>query len=241
MMNPLIFLMVIQLVIVQILTFDSTPEDYDFRLSFFSNPDEEIFGPSERGENVVYGYQNDNALTFGPLKIIYSAIPTYTCNAIPILLGFFTSSLDSKPRIGQKPEDNFILGMKKTKETLIPLFQSAEVHPFLFHALLNDKTQQFISEHRKEFQQYLDTKKALIDRILTSTSCDCDRARCTFKNRDSARYTWPYTDRLISYLKKTMDTEPTYWSLVKSQPCQSPFQTLCEVEQIKSAQKNYRS
>ncbi|KAJ1497406.1 hypothetical protein HMI54_013178 [Coelomomyces lativittatus] len=237
MMNPLIFLMIVHLAIVQILTFDSTAEDNDFRLSFFSNPDEEIYGPHERGENVAYGYRDDDTLTFGPLKLGYLAIHTYPCNAIPILLGFFASSLDSNPTSGQQPEDNFILGMEKTKETLIPLFQTEKVHPLLFGALLNDKTQKFISQHRKELKQYLDTKKALIDRILASTTCDCGISRCTFKYESPQRYTWPYTDRLISSLRKTMNTEPTYWSLVKDQPCEAFFLTLCEVEQMKAAQK----
>ncbi|KAJ1499773.1 hypothetical protein HMI55_004222 [Coelomomyces lativittatus] len=129
--------------------------------------------------------------------------------------------------------------MEKTKETLVPLFQSAKVQPFLFEALLNDETQQFISQHRKALKQYLDTKKTILDKIFITKGCFCDELRCWFTTENPDFKKWSYTDILIHNLKKQMQTHPTYWSFFDLQSCQSPDDDLCEVEKMKAAQRHF--
>ncbi|KAJ1503888.1 hypothetical protein HMI54_005794 [Coelomomyces lativittatus] len=132
-----------------------------------------------------------------------------------------------------------MLGMENTKEKLVPLFQSAKVHPFLFEALLNDETQQFISQHRKALKQYLDTKKTILDKIFMTAFCDCKVFNCHFFSKKPERSEWSYSNLLIHYLRTQLEVMPTYWSLLNSQPCKSPDQDLCEVEKIKAAQKKF--
>ncbi|KAJ1512162.1 hypothetical protein HMI54_005793 [Coelomomyces lativittatus] len=217
-------------------------KDREFKLKFISGPENkvELLGPQESSSgSPSYEFIGHNELFFGPLQLHFKGIYNTQCDSISILLSFFASSLDYKPTSGQQPEDNFVLGMEKTKETLVPLFQSAKVQPFLFEALLNDETQQFISQHRKALKQYLDTKKTILDKIFITKGCFCDELRCWFTTENPDFKKWSYTDILIHNLKKQMQTHPTYWSFFDLQSCQSPDDDLCEVEKMKAAQRHF--
>ncbi|KAJ1501057.1 hypothetical protein HMI56_003457 [Coelomomyces lativittatus] len=207
-------------------------------LTSFSAPKEVPLGLQDGGDLPRYNFGDKDFLSFDKLQVPFDKAIVHPCEAIPALLGYIASSLDFPQELNQRPMDNFLSAIKKTNQTLIDIFQTFEVHPFLFGSIMNEKTHLLIIEHRGELETYLKGQQSKIHQILVSDLCTCTMQTCTFSQENPQLKELSYTDLLIQHVTKTLKAKPTYWSKVGMQRCDTPNHILCELQKIKAAQRN---